>query len=285
MQQPTSEFDRVLAFLWRYRVTLLVLMTIGGAAGAGISYFFKPQYRAEAILIPSDESIGSENGSLGGAGGLASLIGMSSNGNKDSEAIQTLKSRALTTLYIKENNLLPILFHDRWDPATKTWKTSAYRKAPTLDDAYRLFDKRVRNVIDNRKTGLVTLQITWSDPVLAKQWTDGIVDATNDLLRNQAIARSTRNLDYLKKASEATNVVEIKSTIYKLVEGEVKKQMLASGGRDFAYRVVDPAVVPDRKVFPIRSLFLAFGALIMPVLWLGFRGLKNLKGRVAPLLG
>jgi uncharacterized protein involved in exopolysaccharide biosynthesis len=261
-----SGYDRAIAFLWRYKAQLFFAACLGGAAGVGISFFYTPQYRADAVLIPSDEMLGANlTGALASLGGLASLVGLDKSGSKESEAIETLKSRALTTSYIEANKLLPVIFHDRWDASANRWK--AGRKAPTVADGFRLFDKTIRTVVENRKTGLVTISITWEDPQLAKQWTDDLVDQANDLLRKQAVDRSARNLEYLKKASDQTSVMEVRATISKLMESEIKKQMVATGDKNYAFRVVDPAVVPERKVFPVRAIFLIFGALAVPVLW------------------
>jgi uncharacterized protein involved in exopolysaccharide biosynthesis len=261
--ESDSNFDLAIAFVWRHRRLLLLTACLGGAVGFGTSYLFAPQFKAYAILVPSDAMRGSSlDSALGNLGGLASLVGLDKSGNKESEALETLKSRALTTSYIEANGLLSIIFHDQWDAGAHKWKPG--RRVPTLADGYRKFDKSIRTVVDNRKTGLVTISVTWEDPVLAQQWTIGLVDAANDLLRKQAIERSARNLEYLNKASNEATAMEIKATIYKLVETEIKKQMVAFGDMNYAFRVVDPAVVPDRKDFPSRSIFLLLGALAAP---------------------
>jgi uncharacterized protein involved in exopolysaccharide biosynthesis len=258
--ESDSAFDLAIAFVWRHKRLLLLTACLGGAVGFGTSYLFAPQFKAYAILVPSDSLRGSSlDSALGNLGGLASLVGLDKSGNKESEALETLRSRALTTSYIEANGLLPIIFHDQWDAREHKWKPA--RHVPTLADGFLKFDKSIRTVVDNRKTGLVTISITWEDPRLAQQWTTGLVDATNDLLRKQAIERSARSLAYLNKASDEATAMEIKATIYKLVETEIKKQMVAFGDKDYAFRVVDPAVVPERKDFPHRSIFLILGAL------------------------
>jgi uncharacterized protein involved in exopolysaccharide biosynthesis len=261
-----SLFDRGMVFLFRHKLSLMLAAILGGAAGYGVSYCFTPLYIADAILIPSDEMLGlSQAGALGSLGGLASLVGMNlPGGNKQNEAVETLRSRGLTRAYIESNGLLPIIFRKKWDSATQKW-TSAH--VPTLEDGYKAFDNKVRTVVENRKSGLVTISVTWDDPRLARQWVDGLIDGANDLLRKQAIERSARNLEYLQKASDTTSIMEVKTTIYKLMESEIKKQMIASGDKNYAFRIVDPAVVPERKVFPKRWLFLIYGFLICPIVW------------------
>jgi uncharacterized protein involved in exopolysaccharide biosynthesis len=56
--------------------------------------------------------------------------------------------------------------------------------------------------------------------------------------------------------------------------------MIAAGGKDYAFRVVDPAVVPERKVFPVRSLFLVLGALFVPAIWSVTIALRRRNARV-----
>ena len=236
--------------------------------GFALSYCFTPLFRADAVLVPSDEILGlTDNSALGGLSGLATLVGVGAPGSKENEALETLKSRALIRSFIDANGMLPILFHDRWDSAAGKWKVPRYGRVPTLEDGFKKFDKSILTVVENHKTGLIRISVTWEDPILARQWTTGLVDAANDRLRTQTVERSTRTLEYLQKVSASMSITEVKTTIYKLIESEIKKQMIAAGGKDYAFRVVDPAVLPERKIFPVRSLFLVLGALIVPAIW------------------
>jgi uncharacterized protein involved in exopolysaccharide biosynthesis len=266
MPDTMSNLDQGIVFLLRHKVLLLALAIAGGAAGFALSFCFTPMFKADAVLVPSDEIQGlSENGGI--VGGLASLVGMGAPGSKESEAIETLKSRALTRSFIEANGLLPIIFHKRWDAVTKRWRVDRYGRVPTLEDGFKEFDKNILTVVENHKTGLINITIIWEDPTLAKQWIVGLVDAANDRLRTQAIIRSTLTLEYLQKVSATMSITEVRTDINKLIETEIKKQMIAAGGKDYAFRVVDPPVVPERKTSPVRSLYAACGALFAPAIW------------------
>jgi uncharacterized protein involved in exopolysaccharide biosynthesis len=269
-QTTESLFNRGFSLLLRHTRLFLSLTFSGAIAALAISYLFTPVFKADITLVPSDETLGlDQNSLLGGFSGIASLVGagVGGLGNKESEAIAILKSRGLVWSYMQANELLPILFANKWDPRARKWKSDKKNFVPTLADGYRVFDRDVRNVVENRKTNIITLFITWQDPKLAKEWADGLVDAANDLLRQQQIERSTKNLDYLRTASEKTTVVEVRNSIYKLMESEIKKQMIAMGNKDYAFRVVDPAVVPEKKVFPKHSYFALFGAAAGAMIW------------------
>jgi uncharacterized protein involved in exopolysaccharide biosynthesis len=271
-------FDRGFRLLLQHLRLFLALTISGGLAALGVSYLFTPQFKADITMVASDETLGlDQNSLLGGFSGIAALVGAGAGalGNKESEAIAILRSRGLVVSYIQANDLLPILFAKKWDSAAHKWKSDKKGYVPTLADGYRVFDKDIRNVVENRKTNIINLFITWQDPKLAKQWADGLVDSANDLLRRQEIERSTKNLEYLTAASEKTSIMEVKNSIYKLMESEIKKQMIAMGNKDYAFRVVDPAIVPERKVFPTHSYFAVFGAVVGAMIWfllVSFRG-------------
>jgi uncharacterized protein involved in exopolysaccharide biosynthesis len=276
-----SDFHRILLLLWRRRFLLALLAVVGGAAGVALTFWVSPKYKADAVLIASDEILGlNANSALGNLGGLASLVGVGGAGNKESEAVETLKSRGLTTSYIESNGLMPILFPGQWDAATNKGKANFFGRVLTLEDGYLKFDKSIRTIVENRKTGLVAITVTWTDPELAKQWVDGLVKAANDRLRSKAEERSSRNLEYLRKASEATSVMEVKTSIYKLMETEIKKQMVAYGAEEYAFRTVDAAVVPQRRSYPVRAFFLLFGAFLVPLIYLVGVWLRGVKTKL-----
>lgn len=228
----------------------------------------QPIYRAEATLILAQPPDQSESGLSGQLGSLAALAGVSLRGSSDrkSEAIATMQSRTLTDSFVKDNNLLPVLFASRWDQATQQWKPDV--KVPTLWDANKLITRDVRKVVEDRKTGLITLAVEWSDPELAAAWAFDLVERTNKLLQQSAYERSTRNIEYLKKQLEQTNIIEVRQAIYKLMESELKTSMLAQRSEDYAFKVLDSAVVPEEKVRPRRVLIVALGIVAGMFLWI-----------------
>jgi len=276
IQSDESIFSRGVRLLLRHYKLYLLLAFSGGLVGIAASYLFTPVFKADALLVPSDEVLGlNQNSIAGGLGGLASLVGLGGMGNRANESLAVLKSRALTSAYIQANDLLPIIFYDRWDSNAHKWKSDKKDKVPTLEDGYTAFDKSIRLVVENRKTGLINVSVTWRDPKLAKQWVDGLVNSANDLLRREAIERSTANLEYLQKVLDKTAVVTMRDTIGKLVESELKKQMMATGNKDYAFRIVDPAVIPEHKVAPKRSIFAVFGAAFGSLIWLLIVSLRD----------
>ena len=255
----------------RQWIPLSVAALIGLVFGYSASYAFKPLFTSEALLVHVDELLGGSQASGGGAtGGFASLIGIGSLTSRDNESLATLKSRALIQGYIEEKKLIPILFEDKWDPETQSWKT-ANKAAPSLQDGFNLMSKTVLKVKSDGKTGLITVSAEWKDPELARAWINDLVVRTNRKLRGETIARGEQNLKYLNEQLQQTSMIEIRTSIYRLIESEVKKIMFAHGSEDYAFRFVDPPFIPEKRSFPNRAILAAMGgafALLVMVFWL-----------------
>ena len=166
------------------------------------------------------------------------------------ETVAVLQSRALTEAYVQQNGLLPVLYAKLWDPRLKRWKVSDPTEIPNLWTANQYFKSKIREVTEDSKTGLVTLSITWKDPVVAAQWANGFVRATNDYLRDQAITEADKNIAYLEDQASKTDQVGVRQAIYSILENQIDKAMLARGTEQYALKVLDPAVPPQRPYSP-----------------------------------
>lgn len=257
----------VLRLVWRRKWLILGIAVLFGLGAALAAAFSPSKYESSIVLSPVTQS---PNGGLTGTlsslasqfGGLASLAGISvGNDTRKAETLAVLQSEALTERYIAENDLLPVLFADRWDPVRKRWRTQDATRIPTPWQANRLFEGRVRSVRIDAKTGLVTMTITWTDPKTAARWANGLVRMTNDYLRNRAVEESARNIAYLNSEASKTDMVGVKQAIYEILESEISKEMLARGSDEYALKVIDPAVPPERRSSPVLKLWTGVGVL------------------------
>jgi hypothetical protein len=242
--------------IWRARIAVAVTIAVCAVGGALAGLLLPKQYEASIMLSPTSEEM--NTGRLGGLaslasqyGGLASLAGLSMPGKtKKEEVLAVLQSELLTETYIRENNLLPVLYSKLWDPVTKKWKTNDVKKVPTLWKANRYFDKTIRQVKEDRKSGLVLMTIKWKDPQVAARWANDLVKMTNEYLRAKAINESERHMDYLNDQLKRITIIEAQKAIYALLQDEINTQMVAKGREEYALKVIDPATVPERASSP-----------------------------------
>jgi capsular polysaccharide biosynthesis protein len=264
--QDDINLKELSSVLWRGKWLMLGITVACGLAAGFAAFTVQKKYEAKIEISPLSDSPDGKAGG-GGAldlassfGGLASLAGLSSPGNsRRAETLAVLKSEVLTEEYIKNNNLLPILYSSKWDAEHNTWRSMNPEAIPTLWKANRFFDQNIRVVTTDAKTGLVTMRITWKDPQQAAQWANDLVKLTNDYLRKKALEESERNIAYLNEQAAKTDIVGIKLAIYSLLQTEINKSMLARGSAEYALKVLDPAVAPELPTYPQKQLWILLG--------------------------
>jgi uncharacterized protein involved in exopolysaccharide biosynthesis len=256
--------DQLAALSRRYRHFVLAGLLLGALAATTYAFTAKLTYRADvvvAIAPPDGDPIsGGIAGTLRGVAGLAGLaIGQS---DRTAEYVAILESRQLADTFIQRQQILPVLFAKRWDSAAHAWRSSIM-KIPTREDAFRLFDRKVRSVTQDRKSGLVTVTIQWSDRQLVAQWASAYVKIANDMLRQRALHEVADSLAFLDVQLQKSSEVAIRQSVFQLVEAQKKQEMVANVREDYAFRVIDPANVPDADHFvkPSRAVVITAGAL------------------------
>lgn len=257
------DLSAVLIAVSRRWIVLLVLTILGAAAAAVAAWSLPNKFRAQVLVAPVDSSAGDAiSGLRSQVGGLASLAGidLSGGGGRVEESFATLSSRGFAREFISANNLLPVLFAKNWDAVANKWH--AGQKAPTLEDGVDLFLSEIRTVSEDRRTRLITISVEWTAPETAAQWANGLVDLANEKLRQDAIRISDRNVEYLKEELGRASDVELQRAIYRIMESQIHQAMLASVQREYAFRVVDRAVAPEKRVSPKQLTMLLVGAFI-----------------------
>jgi uncharacterized protein involved in exopolysaccharide biosynthesis len=246
---------------------LVVIVTMAGAAIAAVMAVTQDRiYQGQAIVIPVEsDALGSEVGALSAQfGGLASLVGIDlGKGSNRREAIELLRSRGFIARFITDEQLLPVLFAEKWDRSKGRWKAARRSSVPTLNDGVRYFEKKIRGVTEDNRTGVVRVTILWKNPEDAARWANVLVERVNAELSSRSIAESERMLAYLGNELKKTQVVEVQQAIYRLMENQIKSITFANAREDFALRVIDSARPADQDDFvkPRRLLLVVLGAL------------------------
>ena len=259
--------------VWSGRWLIIAITSLFAVGGVIYALMAKPSVRVEVVLAPADKQM--LPSALGQLGGLANLAGVNIGGGGNQEPLAVLKSKGFMSDFISEQKLMPVLLRD----------INQKDGAPDVRDAVRVFE-RVRTVTEDKKTGLVTLTVRWSDPATAADWANLMVQRLNSRLRAQALAESQRNVDFLQKEIASTSVVSLQQSMGRVLEGEMQKLMLARGNEQFAFKVIDPAIPPKFRDSPKRTLIVIVSALLG-----GFLGLlavflrKAIRERRRPASG
>ena len=265
-QYIDEEIDlyQVWILLKKYKVLLASIITLSVVVSLGYAFFTTPLYRSEVVVASvsaKDKSV------LAGLstqfGGLASLAGVDIGGSDNTLAKQLagLESRAFIIPFLDEQQLLPILFADKWDSTKQNWAVGE-NETPTLLTGYEYFVEKVLSVSKSVKTGLITLSIDWEDPEKAANWANQLISAFNDYQRKLAIRDAEKSITYLNKQLEETKIASVQEAISRLIESQTEVIMLANVKQDYALQVLDPAVPMEKAHSPNKTLIVILGGLL-----------------------
>jgi len=252
----TGILSKIVSF-WKYIIgvsALFVIVTIP------FSLSLTPYYRATVLMAPAeDPNSGALSALQSQLGGLSSFIGAipASSGTMNIyTSLAILKSRTFTDIFIDKKDLLPVLFEEKWDSDKGDWKSG---KPPTRVSAHLLMDQIRFTNYDNQQ-GLIRLSLEWTDPETAAQWTNSYIALLNDYVREQAKDEAQRSIDFLEKELMETSVVSLQTVLFGMIEQQTQTIMLADARIDYAFKIIDKAVVPDERSRPNRTIMVIIAA-------------------------
>jgi len=249
--------------IWKNRVLILVIALVVGALAVQRSLSIPNTFKAEILLVPTSYEGGNKMVGLPtGFGGFSSLAGgnMAAGGNVEKN-LAVLKSREFLWAFIKKEKMMPILFADNWDTEAKAWKEHNPEKQPSFWAGYRVLSG-IMSVDTDNKSGLVTVGVEWTDAALAAKWANELVARLNAHLRQKAISQSYSTLKYLNEELRRTQVEDQRKALFELISQGQKKAMLANTRKQFAFQVLDKAVIPDKKFKPNRARTVMLSLLV-----------------------
>ncbi|MGS0534535.1 Wzz/FepE/Etk N-terminal domain-containing protein [Pseudoalteromonas sp. SaAl2] len=249
-------------------------------------------YRSEALLSPSSEAQGGGiSGLADQLGGLASIAGFDlgggSSANKTQLAIEVMKSRKFIAKFINTHNILPDLiaaidwnqasgevFYDTdlYDAKTNSWlrkPVAPYGKVPSDQEAYKRF-KELFSVSLDTETGMVKVALEHYSPNLAHDWVTWLVVDINQEMKAQDVAEARQSIVYLYEKIAETPINDIKKILHNLVEEQEKTIMFSEVRKEYIFKTIDPAIIPEEKAGPKRALIVILGTLFGFVFGIAF---------------
>jgi hypothetical protein len=214
--------------------------------------------------------------------GIASLAGISlPGGSSTAEVTSLLNSTVVREKVITENNLLPVIFADKWDNEKKEWKKpnmflmALYRFksflkssrpgeskisvgdpwVPTTWDGLRELgdDGDIITVTSDDKAGTVSITARMDDPEMAAKLVSYFITTLTDHMSGEARRVAETNRRYLEGQLSKAADPAIRQKIYALMSQHVETLLMAEVKENYAFKVLDPPKAPDEKIKPKRG--------------------------------
>jgi uncharacterized protein involved in exopolysaccharide biosynthesis len=299
-QLPLGSHPHVTVELLKYlklfqRHAVLIIAVAFAAVVLSVSYneFLATQlYQAQAVItpVPPDQDMSQIGGGLedmlgGGGGGLASmLMGTSDNELVSQRDIAILNSFDFTNNLVKRYQLATLLFAgEGGDPSQATpWRI------------YKRINDRFQADYDY-KSGNVQLSFINSSRERARQVLAWYLEALRERLRSQEVQSAAIAAKSIEDEIAHTSDSLLQNELYELLARQIQREKLSQVEADFAFKVIEPPVVPDARYSPhitrsaiVTGVFVVFLMCLMVVVreWLSHANahLNALGATVVPLV-
>ncbi len=247
----------LLGALWGGR--LLIAVSVLGALIAAALYATVAErwYRAEVVMVRNDSK--ELPSSLSQFGGIAALAGINLGSADDLTPLAVLRSREFCRQFLVEKGLVPTILSKTVDSVFGLLTSG---QAPDVRDAVKYFQDNLLDVAEDKKNGVVTISVEWTDAAAAAEWANILAARLNSTMREAAERSAQRNIDYLQHELVDTSITTMQQSIGRLLETEMQKFMLARGNSEFAFRIIDPATPPKKSVRPRKLVALVAAGLL-----------------------
>jgi len=255
VEEPLIDFRGILKEIFEYWKLIFATSAVFGLVSIPFSFSLTEYYRAEILMTPAQDTNSSALSSLTGQlGGLSSFIGLPASSAEMNiyTSLAILHSRTFTDIFIREKDILPLLFPEAWDDNKGDWRST---NPPTKASADLIF-KKIRFTNYDNQENLITFAIEWTDPLTAAKWANEYIELLNDYIRKQAVVEAESSIGFLQNKLEQTSVVDLRTVLYGMIEQQTQTVMLADAREEYAFKIIDAAVVPDERIRPNKTIIL-----------------------------
>ncbi len=254
-------------------------------------------YKSEVLLAPVyDDKALSIPGQLGGLAALAGVSLGGKGGDKTALALEILKSREFLGAFVEKNDLLlELMGVEGWDRSanklvinpkmfnerTNEWIRKVeepFRPKPSIQEGVEALNK-IFEVTQDKTSGMIKLSIVHYSPYHAKYWLDQLVISINDEMKERELNDAEASIKYLNNRLRDTNVAEMRSMLYSLIQEQSKIIMLANVRAEYIFSTVDKAEVPEKKFKPNRVAIVLTVFLSSLIIATMISVLLNIKSR------
>ncbi|WP_445765678.1 Wzz/FepE/Etk N-terminal domain-containing protein [Rheinheimera sp.] len=268
------DLRELFAAIWQGKWLIIAVTAVFAVASVIYALSLPNIYKSEALLAPVSEDAGMKiPGQLGGLAALAGVNLGGGGGEKTTLAIEVLKSRDFIGRFIDKHDLLvPLMAAEGWSRVdnslildaeifqleSKQWVRKSKLPVavkPSLLEAHERFIQLL-DVFQDAASGMITLSVKHYSPFLAQQWATLLVKDINAEMRSRELSEAQNSINYLTEQIEKTNIVDVRTMLFSLIEEQTKIVMLANVREEYVFKTIDGAIVPEEKHSPKRSLII-----------------------------
>ncbi len=274
-------FSWIASTLWASKYTILITTFVFSVVAVGYSLSLPNIYKSQAILVAADETAGiGMTGQLGSLAAMAGVnLGKGKGEDKSELAVNILKSKDFVIRFLERHDAaIDLMAAESWDPINRTlhydnkiydhslskWTREVdapFTSKPSGQTLHKEFTKTF-GVSRDKLTGIITMTISHPSPVIARRWLDLMITDINEEVRQRDQKQAEKSINYLTVKAAETNLAELRSIFYKMIEEQTKTLLLANVRDEYALKVIDPPLEAEEKSEPKRALIVILFTII-----------------------
>ncbi len=267
---------------WLKKSLIILSVITFGIFGGVFSLFLPDVYKSEVVLSPTSSNSG-DLSSLSQYAGIAAMAGfslpMSSNQDKTSEGLETIRSFSFFKDYIAENDLFFKLMAPKgWDSINdellidkgmfdtknnkwvNTEKFSVNGK-PSLQVAHEKFLESLE-IKEDKRTNFISISFTHYSPNIAKEFLEFLISDINEKARREDIFTAEQTIKVLEEEFNKVQYLGVKTGISALIKRNIETISIAKSTQQYLMKELSPAYAPEEKHRPQRLLIVFLFSLI-----------------------
>lgn len=168
-----------------------------------------------------------------------------------------LASRDFMMRFLDNYNVYRHFYPKKWLEQEQAWEEGF---TPDRGRVLTQFRDNVRSIVVDEETDIMSVGMTWPDPVVARDWANLYVSSFNEFMRERTMRDVHRKQAFLQKELRNSDVLDMQQSIYRLIEAQTAIAMLASAREEYVLEIIDPAALPYQSFNMSRKKKVLIGA-------------------------
>jgi uncharacterized protein involved in exopolysaccharide biosynthesis len=254
LEQEVDLLEYLHAILNR-KYSLTALAFLGAMVMFGLTYLQSNIYYATAVLaVNIDDKPGGVAPKEYRSGDTLGLLERdfvinTAAANERERIMARMRSARFSEIFIRDNNLLPYIFHKQWDEKNRQWKDGF---EPDIREAIKAFNGGLRSIQYDEKSGLMLISFSTRDPKLSAELANKFVQQFNNYARSVALDELAERRNYLESRLRVIQNLELQRSIFRLLETQLAAETLINARKTFPLEEIQPAEPPLNKMKPKR---------------------------------
>jgi uncharacterized protein involved in exopolysaccharide biosynthesis len=235
--------------MMRHKVLICYIVGTFVIGTAIISLIMTPTYEAKAVIMTVKTSDVKE-----GMMAVASQFGIAGpEQTQKTEIMGLLKSNFLKERMIRKYNLLPVLVK----PGAMKRKTEEEK----LWMGIRFLDKNMK-ITAKQKDNTIEIVMRFKDKKIVADIVRYTLLELTDVMSAEEKRVADGNRKHLESTIDQTPDPFVRTSIYNLIAKQVEKSAMAEATENFAFKVLDPPRIPDKRVWPKRTVMVVLAFVV-----------------------